>query len=128
MVMLVVIAGLQLHFLTLRMTLLQLSILLRLDTTYSWSALIVLVSGFVLWLTSEQPPGHYLGQSLFITKLLLFALVAIISLYPSMVYLKFKNGPLEALIGLSARLIWILRLEIVLLTVLIFLVLTPHFL
>ena len=128
MVALVVIAILQSSYLSPRLSLAQLLTLLRLDVAYSWAALMVLISGFVIWLTGPELPGNYLTQPLFVAKLLLFCAIALISTYPSMTFLRLKNGALMSRMSISPWVIWVVKLEVALLLLLMVLAFAPRIL
>ncbi len=76
--------------------------LLKLDTLYSWSALIMLITGFMLWLLSSEPPGNALLNVWFNLKLGLVVGMACLSVYPSMVFLALRNGPLMTRFSISS--------------------------
>ncbi len=125
---LIVIAIMQVRHLSLRLTLAQLATLLRLDIAYSWSALIALISGFIIWLAGAELPGNHLTQPLFLSKLLLFSSVALISTYPSMTFLKLKNGALMSRMSVAPAVIWVVKLEVVMLLALTLLSVAPRIL
>lgn len=128
MLALIAIAVMQVKHLSLRLSLAQLAALLRLDIAYSWSALITLISGFIIWLTGSELPGNLLSQPLFLAKLILFAGVALVSTYPSMTFLKLKNGALMSRMSISPAVIFVVKLEVVMLLVLMLLAVAPRIL
>ena len=65
--------------------------MLTLDAVYSWSALVLLLTGVALCLTGDISPGNYFEMPLFNAVLGLFVLLAVVSVYPSMVLLRFKD-------------------------------------
>ena len=98
--------SMQARYIHTHLSLPHLGLLLKYDTLYSWSALIALVSGIVIWLLGKAPPGNSLYNPWFVAKLLLFAAVACLSVYPSMVLLQLRNGPLMPRMQVS---VWVLR-------------------
>ena len=126
MLALIAIAIMQVRHLSPRLSLAQLATLLRLDIAYSWTALITLISGFIIWLTGPELPGNHLTQPLFLSKLLLFSSVALISTYPSMTYLNLKNGALMSRMCVSPIVIWVVKLEVAMLLTLMLLAVLPR--
>ncbi len=115
---LVVIVALQLKSLSTKLSLPQLAKLLKLDIRYSWAALITLVTGVMLWLIRFDAPGNLLANPWFGAKLALFTLTALISVYPSMAFLRLKRGALSSKMPLAAGVIWMVRFELILLVTL----------
>ena len=97
------------------LTLAQLGRLLKLDTLYSWAALIAVISGFSLWLLAPGMPGNLLQRPTFCAKLVLFIVVAGLSVYPSMVFLRLRDGELKPRMLLRPRVQFVIALEILLL-------------
>lgn len=115
---LVVIVALQLKSLSTKLSLPQLAKLLKLDIRYSWAALITLVTGVMLWLIRFDAPGNLLATPWFGAKLALFTVTALISVYPSMAFLRLKRGALSSKMPLAAGVIWAVRFELILLVTL----------
>lgn len=126
MLALIAIAIMQIRHLSSRLSLAQLATLLRLDVAYSWTALITLITGFIIWLTGPDLPGNHLTQPLFLSKLLLFSSVALISTYPSMTYLKLKNGALMSRMCVAPSVIWVVKMEVAMLLTLMLLAVAPR--
>ena len=124
---LVVIVALQLKSLSTKLSLPQLAKLLKLDIRYSWAALITLVTGVMLWLIRFDAPGNLLANPWFGAKLALFMVTALISVYPSMAFLRLKRGALSSKMPLAAGVIWAVRFELILLVTLHGLALAPRF-
>lgn len=124
---LVVIVALQLKSLSLKLSLAQLAKLLKLDIRYSWAALMTLVTGVMLWLIRFDAPGNLLVNPWFGAKLALFTITALLSVYPSMAFLRLKRGGLSSKMPLASGVIWAVRLEFLLLILLHWLALAPRF-
>lgn len=125
---LIVIISLQLKCLSPTLTLAQLARLLKIDVSYSWAALITLVSGLMLWLIRHDAPGNLLVNPWFTSKLALFAVTALLSVYPSMTYLSLKRGGLSARMPVANSVVWAVRIQLVLLVSLLVLALVPRWL
>ncbi|MEO8974763.1 MAG: DUF2214 family protein [Casimicrobiaceae bacterium] len=66
--------------------------LLHVDAVFGISAGIVLVAGIVRVLYFEKGPAYYLHDVAFIVKMLLFALVGLLSIYPTRQFLAWRNA------------------------------------
>lgn len=115
---LLVIVALQLKSLSTTISLAQLARLLKLDIRYSWCALITLVTGVMLWLIRYDAPGNLLVDPWFGLKLALFTITALISVYPSMAFLRLKRGGLSSKMPMAKGVIWAVRAECLLLVAL----------
>ena len=60
----------------------------RFDALYGMSAGLILVLGFLRVMYFEKGPAYYLHSGPFMLKMGLFVLVGLISIYPTMVFLK----------------------------------------
>lgn len=84
-----------------------------LDAVYGVSALITLSFGLILWLFVGKPSEFYSLNKLFHLKLTLFGLVAILSIFPTVYFLRHRKTK-QQVIELPSYIINIVRLEIVL--------------
>ena len=91
--------------------------LAKVNTAYGLSAVLVFLFGLTLWLWVGKPGEFYTGNTLFHLKLGIFALVALLSIYPTMFFIRHRNSSAQSL-SVPAPVIWILRAEIVLLLIL----------
>jgi putative membrane protein len=66
--------------------------LATIDLIYAITALLVLGSGLLLWFEVGKPAVFYTKNALFHTKLLLFVVVAVLSIFPGIYLRKAKNG------------------------------------
>ena len=69
--------------------------LARVDTIYGISATLVFAMGLALWLWIGKPGEFYTDNPLFQGKVLLFIIIAIISVYPSAFFIKHRNSQSE---------------------------------
>lgn len=61
------------------------------DAIYGISAVVVLVSGLLRWLVYEKGFDFYMQNPVFHTKLTLFVILAILSIYPTVMFLRFRK-------------------------------------
>lgn len=66
--------------------------LLRVDMVLAISALVVLAAGVVRVLFLEKGAAYYLHNGFFIAKMLLFALVGLLSIYPTREFLSWRRA------------------------------------
>jgi putative membrane protein len=84
------------------------------DGIYGLAALCVAISGVLLWMSVGKPKEFYSTNPIFHTKLALFVLVAVLSVLPTIFFLKHrKTSQME--IALPSYVITIKRLELVIL-------------
>jgi len=83
-------------------------------------ASVVLVSvGLTLWLGSVGKPAIYYTKNwIFLTKVGLFSLIGILSIYPTVFFIKNRKGDTDELVKIPSSIFWMLRLELLLLFVL----------
>jgi putative membrane protein len=87
----------------------------RLDIVYAVTVIIVLLTGFAQWLWVGKPAAFYSSNPVFHTKLTLFLVVGIISIYPSVFLGKNRKGDAEEIVAVPPGVIWSIRIELVLL-------------
>jgi putative membrane protein len=96
--------------------------LAKIDGVYGLAVLILLAVGMTLWLGPYgKPTEFYSNNPLFHTKLTLFIIIGILSIYPTVFFIKNKNGDQEENIAVPNIIFWMVRLELLLLFVIPFL-------
>ena len=85
--------------------------LARVDGIYGLSAVLVFLFGLTLWLWVGKPSEFYTGNILFHIKLGIFILVALLSIYPTVFFIRNRNSSADSL-SVPVGVIWILRIEI----------------
>jgi len=65
------------------------------DSIYGLSALLVLATGTVRIMLQGKGWSYYLDNNFFIIKLSLFAIVGLLSIYPTIAFLKWRKLPAE---------------------------------
>jgi len=102
----------------LRRTLLrsEISRLATIDAVYGIAALTLLTVGLTLWLGSVGKPAVYYTKNwIFHTKITLFATVGLLSIYPTMFFLKNRKGNQDETVQIPKAIFWLLRFELLLL-------------
>ncbi|XLS28060.1 DUF2214 family protein [Flavobacteriaceae bacterium M23B6Z8] len=80
------------------------------DGIYGIASILTVSFGMILWFAVGKPAAFYSENNLFWIKMILFIVVGILSIYPTVFYFRSKKKP-EALITVPAKLIYVLRLE-----------------
>ena len=84
------------------------------DAIYGISALLVLVAGFMLWFSVGNTPEFYTTNWVFHLKLMLFVVVLILSLFPTIFLIKNRKHEGETIV-IPGYLIMLIRIELLLL-------------
>jgi putative membrane protein len=88
----------------------------KIDTIYGISFILVVISGLLLWFVVGKPAPFYTRNWIFHTKLTLLVAIALLSIYPTVFFLRNRKGDdLDTIIEVPARLITLVRLELILL-------------
>ena len=94
----------------------------RIDAVYGIAALTLLTVGFTLWLGGVgKPTAFYSNNWIFHTKITLFALIGILSIYPTVFFLRNRKGNADELVTVPTAVFWMLRFELTLLAIIPFL-------
>jgi putative membrane protein len=90
----------------------------KIDGIYGLAVLVLLAVGLTLWLGAYgKPTEFYSNNPLFHTKLTLFIVIGILSIYPTVFFIKNKNGDSEEIKKIPNIIFWMVRLELLLLFV-----------
>jgi putative membrane protein len=90
--------------------------LVRIDAVYGIAALTLLGAGLTLWLGSfGKPAVFYTKNWIFHLKLTLFACIGLLSVYPTVFFLKNRKGNPDEVLTVPKAIFWMLRLELLLL-------------
>lgn len=96
----------------------ELDRLSKIDAVYGIAALILVSVGLTLWLGSIGKPAIYYTKNwIFLTKVGLFSLIGILSIYPTVFFVKYRKGDPDELVKIPFSIFWMLRLELLLLFV-----------
>jgi len=87
----------------------------RIDAVYGIAALTLITVGLTLWLGSFGKPAIYYTKNwIFHLKLTLFLTVGLLSIYPTVFFIKNRKGDPKEIIAIPATVFWMLRLELLL--------------
>jgi putative membrane protein len=65
---------------------------LRMDTAYGVAALVLLIAGLLRVFYTEKGAAYYFASGPFLTKLTLFVIVGLLSIYPTMTFLGWRKA------------------------------------
>ncbi len=92
--------------------------LARIDAVYGIAALTLLGAGLTLWLSNIGKPAEFYSRNwIFHTKISLFLLVGILSIYPTVFFIKQRKGAPEESVNVPKSVFTLLRLELTLLVI-----------
>ena len=90
----------------------------KIDAFYGLAAIVLLGAGLTLWFGGISKPTFYYSKNwIFHLKVGLFALVGILSIYPTVFFIKQRKGDAAETIDIPSKLIWMIRLELILLLI-----------
>jgi putative membrane protein len=88
----------------------------KIDAVYGLAAMLLLIVGGTLWLGGFGKPTEFYSQNwIFHTKLTLFILIGLLSIYPTVFFIKNRKGGSGELIKIPNAIFWMLRFELLLL-------------
>jgi putative membrane protein len=93
----------------------EIGLLARLDAVYGISALVAVLAGLTMWFWIGKPAEYYSRNWIFHTKWLLFVMVAVLSIFPTVFFLKYRKGDPNERVKLPAHMVLIIRVELILL-------------
>ncbi|HRJ29384.1 MAG TPA: DUF2214 family protein [Cyclobacteriaceae bacterium] len=94
----------------------EISRLARIDGVYGIAALVLLGAGLTLWLGGFGKPAEFYSKNwIFHLKLSLFVCIGLLSIYPTIFFLKNRKGNPEEVVTIPGKIFWMLRLELLLL-------------
>lgn len=90
----------------------------RVDAVYGIAAMTLLAAGLTLWLGGfGKPAVYYTKNWIFHTKILLFLVIGLLSIKPTIFFIKQRKGDQQELIDIPSSIIMMLRLELTMLVV-----------
>jgi len=89
--------------------------LATIDGIYGINALLLLAAGFSLWFWVGKPAEFYSKNWIFMTKLTLFIIVGLLSIYPTVFFLKQRKGDPDELIRMPSKIKMMIRIELLIL-------------
>ncbi|MEP1086718.1 DUF2214 family protein [Algoriphagus sp.] len=88
------------------------------DGVYGIAALLLLGVGLTLWLGGYGKPTEFYSKNyIFHTKVTLFATLGILSIYPTIFFLKQGKGDPQEVISIPKSIFMLLRIELLILTI-----------
>lgn len=99
-----------------KMTRAEIQRLSVIDGVYGLSAIILLGAGLALWLWVGKPAEFYSKNWIFHLKLGMFVALGLLSIYPTIFFLKNRKGEsADELVAIPSAIKWMLRMELLLL-------------
>lgn len=90
--------------------------LATIDMIYGIAALTLLIAGFTLWFGGIGKPTEYYSKNwIFHTKIFLFLTIGLLSIYPTVFFIKNRKGNDSEKIIIPKTIFWMLRFELLLL-------------
>jgi len=97
------------------MTRVELGRLARIDAVYGLAAITLLAAGLTFWLGSIGKPAEFYSKNwIFHIKLSFFILIGILSIYPTVFFIKNRKGNPGEIIHIPPSIFWVLRIELLL--------------
>jgi putative membrane protein len=94
----------------------EISRLARVDAVYGIAALTLVTVGLTLWLGSIGKPSVWYSKNwIFHTKITLFAMVGLLSIYPTVFFIRNRKGNPDEKVIVPKIIFWMLRFELLLL-------------
>lgn len=92
--------------------------LARIDAVYGVAAVTLIAAGLTLWLGGFGKPAIYYSKNwVFHLKLFFFLCIGILSIYPTVFFIRNRRGDPNEIVTVPASVFWMLRLELILLAV-----------
>ena len=87
----------------------------RIDMIYFIAAILVVITGLSMWLWVGKDASYYTSNPLIHIKVTLFVVIALLSIVPSMFFLKNRKGDDNDEVAVPKKVFMFLRLELLLL-------------
>ena len=92
--------------------------LARIDAVYGMAALTLLAAGLTLWLGGFSKPTEFYSRNwIFHIKISLFLMIGLLSIYPTIFFIKQRKGSQEESVNVPKSVFMLLRLELTLLVI-----------
>jgi putative membrane protein len=86
------------------------------DAVYGLAALTLLIAGLTLWFGGFGKPAEFYTRNwIFHTKVSLFITVGILSIYPTVFFIKNRKGDPHQTVIIPSSIFWMIRIELMLL-------------
>lgn len=88
----------------------------RIDAVYGVAALALVTAGLTLWLGGfGKPSVYYTKNWVFHLKITLYVTIGLLSIYPTIFFIKNRKGNPEERVAIPSSIFWLLRFELMLL-------------
>lgn len=82
------------------------------DAVFGAAALLVLTAGLLLWFHGGKPSAFYSRNPVFIAKISLFAITALISIHPTVFFLRNRKGAGDQIVSIPGTVIAAVKIEL----------------
>lgn len=90
--------------------------LANVDAVFGIAALVLVIVGLTLWFGGfGKPAVYYTKNWVFHTKITLFVVVGLLSIYPTVFFLRNRKGDPQEIVNVPSKLFWMIRAELLLL-------------
>ncbi len=90
----------------------------RIDAVYGLAAVTLLGAGLTLWLSGVGKPAVWYSKNwIFHTKVSCFVMVGLLSIYPTVFFIKSRKGDPDEVVTVPKKIFWLLRFELLLLLI-----------
>jgi putative membrane protein len=90
--------------------------LANIDAVYGIAVIILLCAGLTLWFSGVGKPAVFYSKNwIFHTKITLFVLIGLLSIYPTVFFIKNRKGEPQEIVMVPKSIFWMLRIELLLL-------------
>jgi putative membrane protein len=98
------------------MTRAEISRVSRIDAVYGLAAILVVTAGLILWFSGIGKPSVYYSRNwIFHLKVTMVVLVGLLSIYPTVFFIKNRKGNPSDLIIIPSAIFMLIRIELLLL-------------
>ncbi|MEO8473252.1 MAG: DUF2214 family protein [Chryseolinea sp.] len=92
--------------------------LARIDSIYGIAALLLICAGLTLWLGGVGKPSYFYSKNwIFHTKITLFVTIGLLSIWPTVFFIKNRKGNPQELVPVPSSVSMMLRIELLLLVI-----------
>jgi len=92
--------------------------LANIDAVFGIAAVVLVIVGLTLWFGGfGKPAVYYTKNWVFHTKITLFIVVGLLSIYPTVFFLRNRKGDSQEIVSVPPKVFWMIRLELLLLFV-----------
>jgi len=82
------------------------------DSIYGLAAILVVAAGLSLWFGVGKSAAYYSQNWIFLTKVGLAILMGLLSIYPTVFFIKNRKGDPEESLSIPSSIVWTIRIEL----------------